>query len=105
MLADLIDSSDRQTGEREAMLPFGALVGAISIARVVDDPDLFEQIMSNVAAPLRPFHREVAGHVAMNAVCPELVGRVPRSVGVVDIVLDQACGVPSALASRTTREA
>lgn len=53
VLTDLIDAPDARTGEREAMLALSALVGAISIARAVDDPELSEQIMSDVAAALR----------------------------------------------------
>ena len=44
---------DRQAGEREAVLTLSVLVGAISIARAVDDPDLSEQIMANAAAALK----------------------------------------------------
>ena len=40
-------------GEREAVLTLSVLVGAISIARAVDDPDLSEQIMANAAAALK----------------------------------------------------
>ncbi|MGX9889673.1 TetR/AcrR family transcriptional regulator [Streptomyces sp. NPDC002276] len=53
VLTDLIDAPAPRTGEREAMLTLSALVGAISIARAVDDPDLSEQIMSDVATALR----------------------------------------------------
>ncbi len=40
-------------GEREAVLTLSVLVGAISIARAVDDPDLSEQIMANAAAAVK----------------------------------------------------
>jgi TetR/AcrR family transcriptional regulator, transcriptional repressor for nem operon len=53
VLADLIDNPDRQAGEREAVLTLSALVGAISMARAVDDPDLSEQILTNAAAALK----------------------------------------------------
>jgi len=53
VLADLIGNPDRQAGEREAVLTLSALVGAISIARAVDDPDLSEQILANAAAALK----------------------------------------------------
>jgi TetR/AcrR family transcriptional repressor of nem operon len=53
VLADLIDNPDRQVGEREAVLTLGALVGAISMARAVDDPDLSQQILTNAAAALK----------------------------------------------------
>jgi hypothetical protein len=49
----LTGSPDRQSGEREAVLTLSVLVGAISIARAVDDPDLSEQIMANAAAALK----------------------------------------------------
>ena len=53
VLADLIDHPDRQAGEREAVLTLSVLVGAISMARAVEDPDLSEQIMTNAAATLK----------------------------------------------------
>ncbi len=53
VLADLIGGPDRQAGEREAILTLSALVGAISMARAVDDPDLSEQILTNAAAALK----------------------------------------------------
>jgi TetR/AcrR family transcriptional repressor of nem operon len=53
VLADLIDKPDRQAAEREASLTMSALVGAISIARAVDDPDLSEQLLTDVAAALK----------------------------------------------------
>jgi TetR/AcrR family transcriptional regulator, transcriptional repressor for nem operon len=53
VLADLIDDPDRQVGEREAVLTLSALVGAISMARAVDDPDLSERILTHAAAALK----------------------------------------------------
>jgi TetR/AcrR family transcriptional repressor of nem operon len=53
VLADLIDDPDRQVGEREAVLTLSVLVGAISMARAVDDPDLSRQILTNAAAALK----------------------------------------------------
>ena len=53
VLADLIDNPDRQAGEREAVLTLSVLVGAISMARAVDDPDLSRHIMTNAAAALK----------------------------------------------------
>ena len=53
VLAGLIDNPDPQAAEREAVLTLSTLVGAISIARAVDDPDLSEHIMSNAAAVLK----------------------------------------------------
>jgi len=53
VLADLTGNPDHQAGEREAILTLSALVGAISIARAVDDPDLSEQIMANAASALK----------------------------------------------------
>jgi len=53
MLADLIDNPDRKVREREAALMLSALVGAISMARAVDDADLSKQILTNAAAALK----------------------------------------------------
>jgi TetR/AcrR family transcriptional repressor of nem operon len=53
MLADLIDNPDRKVREREAVLMLSALVGAISMARAVDDADLSKQILTNAAAALK----------------------------------------------------
>jgi TetR/AcrR family transcriptional regulator, transcriptional repressor for nem operon len=53
VLADLIDNPDRQVGEREAVLALSVLVGAISMARAVDDPDLSQQILTNAKAALK----------------------------------------------------
>jgi TetR/AcrR family transcriptional repressor of nem operon len=53
VIADLIDNRDHQAGQREAVLTLSVLVGAISIARAVDDPDLSEQIMTQAAAALK----------------------------------------------------
>lgn len=53
VVMDLIDNPDRENGEREAVLTLSALVGAISIARAVDDPSLSEQILTNAAAALK----------------------------------------------------
>ena len=53
VIADLTRNPDRQAGEREAVLTLSALVGAISMARAVDDPDLSEQILTNAAAALK----------------------------------------------------
>ena len=53
VLTDLTGNPDRQAGEREAVLTLSVLVGAISMARAVDDPDLSEQIMTDAAAALK----------------------------------------------------
>ncbi len=53
VLADLIDNPDRQVEEREAALTLSVLVGAISMARAVDDSDLSEQILTNAALALK----------------------------------------------------
>jgi hypothetical protein len=39
-------------GEREAILTLTVLVGAISMARAVDDADLSDEILSNAADAL-----------------------------------------------------
>jgi hypothetical protein len=53
VVADLTGNPDRQAGERDAVLTLSVLVGAISMARAVDDPDLSEQIMAHAAAALK----------------------------------------------------
>jgi TetR/AcrR family transcriptional repressor of nem operon len=53
VLADLIDNPDRQAGEREAVLSLSVLVGAISMARAVDDPDLSKQILTDASTGLK----------------------------------------------------
>jgi TetR/AcrR family transcriptional regulator, transcriptional repressor for nem operon len=53
VLADLIDNPDVQVGEREAVFTLSVLVGAISMARAVDDPELSQQILTNAAAALK----------------------------------------------------
>jgi TetR/AcrR family transcriptional repressor of nem operon len=53
VLADLVDNLDRQIGEREAVHLLSVLVGAISIARAVDDPELSQRILTNAAAALK----------------------------------------------------
>ena len=53
ILAGLIDNSDLQVEECAAVLTLSVLVGAISIARAVDDPDLSERILANAAAALK----------------------------------------------------
>ena len=50
MLADLTDHPDRQAAEHNAVLLLSALVGAVSMARAVDDPDLSQQILASTAA-------------------------------------------------------
>ncbi len=53
MLAKLIDNPDRPAGEREAVLMLSVLVGAISMARAVDEPALSQQILTNAARALK----------------------------------------------------
>jgi hypothetical protein len=53
VLADLVDNPDREAGEREAVLTLSLLVGAISIARAVDDDDLSQQVMTSAKAALK----------------------------------------------------
>ena len=53
VLADLIDNPVREVREREAVVTLSVLVGAISMARAVDDPDLSQQILTNAAAALK----------------------------------------------------
>jgi TetR/AcrR family transcriptional repressor of nem operon len=60
VLADLTGHPDRQAGEREAVLTLSALVGAISMARAVDDPDLSQQILTSAAAALKELRHSQA---------------------------------------------
>jgi TetR/AcrR family transcriptional repressor of nem operon len=53
VLAGLTGHPDRQAAEREAVLTLSTLVGAISVARAVDDPDLSGQILASAAAALK----------------------------------------------------
>ncbi len=53
VLAGLTGNPDRQAAEREAVLTLSALVGAISMARAVDDPDLSQQLLASAAAALK----------------------------------------------------
>jgi len=53
VLADLIADPDRQAGEREAVLTLSVLIGAISMARAIDDPGLSGHILANAAAALK----------------------------------------------------
>ena len=53
VIADLTGNPDRQAAGREAVLTLSALVGAISMARAVDDPGLSQQILTNAAAALK----------------------------------------------------
>lgn len=53
MLADLNDNAGRKVGEREAVFTLSVLVGAIPMARAVDDPDLSRQILTAAAAALK----------------------------------------------------
>lgn len=53
VIADLVDDPDREIARREAVLTLSVLVGAISIARAVDDPDLSQSILDDAAATLK----------------------------------------------------
>ena len=53
MLTELIDDPDRKFRKREAVLLLTALVGAVSMARAVEDGDLSKQLLTNTAAALK----------------------------------------------------
>jgi TetR/AcrR family transcriptional regulator, transcriptional repressor for nem operon len=53
VLADLADNPDDKVGDREAVLTLSVLVGALSIARAVDDPDLSQRILTYAGAALK----------------------------------------------------
>jgi len=50
VITDLIENL--QAAQRDAILTLSAIVGALSMARAVDDPDLSHQILVNIAAAL-----------------------------------------------------
>jgi TetR/AcrR family transcriptional regulator, transcriptional repressor for nem operon len=83
VLADLIDNPDRQVGERDAVLTLSVLVGAISMARAVDDPDLSRQILTNAGVNGARHGRRLLVRqdpAAAFATC-QLVSRVPKCAG------------------------
>lgn len=53
VLADLVEASDLKVARREAALLLSALVGAISIARAVDDEALSDQILRDAGMSLK----------------------------------------------------
>jgi TetR/AcrR family transcriptional repressor of nem operon len=53
VIADLADKPNGEIAQREAVLTLSALVGAISIARAVDDAELSQEILTNAAAALK----------------------------------------------------
>jgi TetR/AcrR family transcriptional repressor of nem operon len=53
LLVNLIPATDPADGRREAVLTLAALVGAVSMARAVDDPALSGELLAQTAAALR----------------------------------------------------
>ncbi len=53
VIGDLIDGSDHQPAERQAIVTLSLLVGAITIARAVDDIELSDQILTSAATALK----------------------------------------------------
>jgi TetR/AcrR family transcriptional repressor of nem operon len=53
VLEALIGTPDSAAARREAVLTLSVLVGAVSLARAVDDPALSDQILADAAAGLR----------------------------------------------------
>jgi TetR/AcrR family transcriptional regulator, transcriptional repressor for nem operon len=53
VIGDLIDGFDHRAAERQATITLSLLVGAITIARAVDDPGLSDQILTNAADALK----------------------------------------------------
>jgi TetR/AcrR family transcriptional repressor of nem operon len=53
VLEALIDKSGSAAARRKAVLTLSVLVGAVSMARAVDDPALSDQILADAAAALR----------------------------------------------------
>ena len=52
-MAYLADRPDREVAQREAVLTLSVLVGAISIARAIDDPELSQAILTDAATALK----------------------------------------------------
>lgn len=53
MLAGLTPSADPAADRRQAYLVLSALVGAVAMARAVDDSDLSKEILSETASALK----------------------------------------------------
>ncbi len=53
LIAELLDAPDHEVAEREAVLTFSSIVGAISLARAVDDPELSKAILVRAATALK----------------------------------------------------
>ena len=56
VLVDMIPGAEPETKQDEALLILAALVGALSMARAVDDSDLSDEILTRTA---RALHRQV----------------------------------------------
>jgi len=52
-LADLIGAADEAEGRREAAVALSALVGAVLVARAVDDPALADELLADVRSFVR----------------------------------------------------
>jgi hypothetical protein len=52
-IADLADKPVREVAQREAVLTLSVLVGAITVARAIDDPDLSLALLTDAAAALK----------------------------------------------------
>lgn len=78
VLADLLDEPDGAVAKHEAMVTLSVLVGAISLARAVDDPELSKAILTNAATALKdlrsgsPRRGEASTNVG-------IAGRSPRT--------------------------
>ncbi|MFD7872883.1 hypothetical protein ACFV5G_01920 [Streptomyces sp. NPDC059766] len=53
LLTGLEDHPDSEEDRRDAMLTLSAMVGAVLMARAVDDPELSDELLTTVAAQLK----------------------------------------------------
>jgi TetR/AcrR family transcriptional repressor of nem operon len=53
LITELLDEPDHEVAEREAVLTLSSIVGAISLARAVDDPELSKAILVRAATALK----------------------------------------------------
>jgi TetR/AcrR family transcriptional repressor of nem operon len=60
LLAGLIPGVERESNRDDALLSLAALVGAVSMARAVSDPDLSDEILARTARALHRHLRESA---------------------------------------------
>lgn len=67
VITDLLGNLDAPARERDAILTLSALVGAIAMARAVDDADLSHQILVDTAGALAAIRAEGARRSTIRA--------------------------------------